>query len=558
MAFGIWRTTWTDGYPAAHLLGESMQLTTDFLVIGSGVAGMWFALKAAEHGRVTVVTKREVRVSNSAYAQGGIAAVWADGDSLESHIEDTLVAGAGLCRRDAVELTVRTGPARVQDLINVGVEFTRHQDSEDYSLHREGGHSHRRILHSDDLTGREIVRALADKCRATESIEMLEDHIAIDVITERWLASKVNAIPPEEDRAVGAYVLDINADVVKVISAKIVVLATGGAGKVYVYTTNPPVASGDGHAMAWRAGARMANMEFVQFHPTCLFHPQENSFLISEALRGEGGKLRLPDGTRFMPEYDERAELAPRDIVARAIDSEIKRRGLECVNLDMTHFSREQVAAKFPNIDAKLLSLGIDMSTQMIPVVPAAHYMCGGVQTNLTGESSVENLFAIGEVACTGLHGANRLASNSLLEAAVFGEEAAKAAVARLASVSGSVVIPPWDSGSSVDSDELVVITQTWDEVRRFMWNYVGIVRSHRRLKRAQRRLALVNEEILTYYWDFKITSDLIELRNLVDVAEMIVKCALKRRESRGLHFTINFPESDSRFLNDTVIQKVT
>ncbi len=534
-----------------------MALTTDFLVIGTGVAGMWFALKAAEHGRVTMVTKRAARQSNSAHAQGGIAAVWSEDDHLDNHVRDTLIAGAGLCRRDAVEITVRTGPARIRELIEAGVEFTRQRDSEEYSLHREGGHSHRRILHADDLTGREMVRALADKCAATEQITTLENHIAINVITEQWLARRATQIPPEEDRVVGAYVLDIDRDAVEVISARVVVLATGGAGKVYVYTTNPPIASGDGHAMAWRAGARMANMEFVQFHPTCLFHPKENSFLISEALRGEGGRLITGDGTRFMPSYDDRAELAPRDIVARAIDTEIKRLGLESVFLDMTHLSREEVAQKFPNIDGKLLTLGIDMSVEPIPVVPAAHYICGGVQTDLHGESSIANLFAIGEVACTGLHGANRLASNSLLEAAVFGHEAAKMAISRLEDLPAHADIPPWDSGSSVDSDELVVITQTWDEIRRFMWNYVGIVRSHRRLKRAQRRLALVKEEILTYYWDFKITSDLIELRNLVNVAEMIVKSALKRRESRGLHCTLDFPESDDRFLHDTVIQKI-
>jgi len=530
---------------------------TDFLVIGSGVAGMWYALHAAEAGRVTMVTKRQPRESNSAYAQGGIAAVWSDDDHLDNHIRDTLVAGAGLCRRDAVEQTVRTGPERVKELIAFGAEFTRsHDDPEAYSLHREGGHSHRRILHAADFTGREMVRALHLACVEHPNITILDHHMAVNILTEHWAARRTGGIPPEDDQVFGAYVLDQHTQTVDVFPAKITVLATGGAGKVYTYTTNPAVATGDGMAMAWRAGARIANMEFVQFHPTCLHHPEEHSFLVSEALRGEGAKLVGPDGKRFMPAYDPREELAPRDIVARAIDAELKRRGLECVYLDMTHMKRDQLARLFPTIDSKLLSLGIDMATDPIPVVPAAHYMCGGVQTNLKGESSIRNLFAIGEVACTGLHGANRLASNSLLEACVFAHEAAKESIARLDSLPPLPPLPEWDAGSATDSDEQVVITQTWEEIRRFMWNYVGIVRTHRRLKRAQRRINLVKDEIDRYYWDFKITGDLVELRNLVNVADMIVKCALRRRESRGLHYTLDFPDVDDRMVEDTVIAR--
>ena len=445
---------------------------TDFLVIGSGVAGMWYALHVADHGRVTMVTKRAPRESNSAYAQGGIAAVWSDDDHLDNHVRDTLVAGAGLCRRDAVEQTVRTGPQRVRELIDFGANFTRaHDNPGAYSLHREGGHSHRRILHAADFTGREMVRALNEACHDHPNITILDHHMAVNIVTENWAARRSNAIPPEDDQVFGAYILDLENNEVELFPAKITVLATGGAGKVYKYTTNPDIATGDGMAMAWRAGARIANMEFVQFHPTCLYHPKEKSFLVSEALRGEGGKLVLPDGRRFMPEVDERAELAPRDIVARAIDAELKRRGLECVFLDMTHMSRDQVATKFPTIDGKLLSLGIDMATEPIPVVPAAHYMCGGIQTNLRGESSIRNLFAVGEVACTGLHGANRLASNSLLEALVFAHEAAKVSVDRLGDLPPLPKLPDWDCGSATDSDEQVVITQTWEEVRRFMWN---------------------------------------------------------------------------------------
>jgi L-aspartate oxidase len=530
---------------------------TDFLVVGSGVAGLWFALKAAKFGRVTLITKVNREESNTAYAQGGIAAVWSEDDDFDHHVNDTLVAGAGLCRRDAVEQTVREGPERVRELIALGAEFTRNVDNPaEYSLHREGGHSHRRILHAADLTGAEVVRALVAAVRAEPRIEVLEHHIAVDLITVNSLARRSGGIPYTRDQVVGAYVLDQRTQAVRAISAKVVALATGGAGKVYRYTSNPDIATGDGIAMAYRAGARVANMEFVQFHPTGLYHPQAKSFLISEALRGEGGKLVHANGERFMPAYDERAELAPRDIVARAIDAEIKRRGLDCVYLDMTHLGREKAASMFPNIDHKLRSLGIDMAVDPIPVVPAAHYFCGGVQTDLRGESSVRNLFAIGECASTGLHGANRLASNSLLEALVFGHHAARVAGERLRGIEASPPVPEWDSGSAVDNDELVVIKQTWEEIRRFMWNYVGIVRTHRRLKRARRRVALVRDEIRSYYWDFRLTSDLVELRNLAVVAELVVSSALERRESRGLHYTLDFPESDPRFIQDTVLER--
>jgi len=534
-----------------------MAQDTDVLVIGSGVAGMWTALQVADTMRVTMLTKARPLESNSRYAQGGIAAVWSEEDHVDNHIRDTLVAGAGLCRVDAVEQTVRSGPTRVRDLIDLGAQFTRRPDDpEQYSLHQEGGHSHRRILHAADFTGQEIVRALYEACVAHPSITLLDHHMAIDLITEKWLARREQRIGSERDVAYGAYVLDLKSGEVDVHPARITVLATGGAGKVYQFTTNPKIATGDGMAMAWRAGARIANMEFVQFHPTCLYHADEHNFLVSEALRGEGGKLVLPDGTRFMPAVDPREELAPRDIVARAIDSELKRRGLDCVYLDMTHMDRGQVEHAFPNIDAKLRSLGIDMVIDPIPVVPAAHYMCGGVQTDLSGESSISNLFAVGEVSCTGLHGANRLASNSLLEAVVFAQEAAAVARDRV----GNLPVPPplagWDYGTAVDSDELVVVSQTWKEIRMFMWNYVGIVRTHRRLKRARRRIRMVREEVDAYYWDFRLTGDLVELRNLVDLADMIVRCALLRHESRGLHTTQDFPETDARFVADTVIER--
>ncbi len=526
----------------------------DFLVLGTGVAGLMFALKAARHGSVLVVAKTRREESNTRYAQGGIAAVWDKDDDVEEHVRDTLVAGAGLCRREVVEATVGEAAARVRELIDLGVRFSK--EGGEYDLHREGGHSRRRILHADDLTGAEMVRALLVAAVAEPNIRILEHVIGVDLVTENSLARRRGAVPVEPDRVLGAYLLDLTTGVVSVEPAKIVVLCTGGAGKVYLYTSNPDIASGDGIAMAYRAGARVANMEFVQFHPTVLFHPHAKSFLISEALRGEGGRLVLTTGERFMPRYDAREELAPRDVVARAIDAELKRRGDDCVFLDMTHIDRAMLNHKFPNIQARCAELGIDIASQPIPVVPAAHYFCGGVQTELTGESSVHNLFAIGEVACTGLHGANRLASNSLLEALVFAEHAVRAAVTRLPDTPLPADLPDWDPGKAVDSDEQVVITQTWDEVRRFMWNYVGIVRTTRRLERARSRVEHVQKEIQDYYWNFKLTGPLVELRNLATVAHLVIESALRRRESRGLHYTLDFPEADPRWIHDTVLQR--
>ncbi len=529
-----------------------MQHESDFLVIGSGVAGLTFALKAARHGRVTLLTKAEMGESNSRYAQGGIAAVWDPDDTHEHHTRDTLVAGAGLCRREVVEFVVTEGPERIRELIELGVEFTRR--GEGYELAREGGHSKRRILHAKDMTGQEIIRALVTAVREHPNIELREQVMAVDLITAGWLARRTGNLPPHPDKVLGAYALDLKSGEVGTWAARVVALCTGGAGKVYLYTSNPDIASGDGIAMAWRCGARIANMEFVQFHPTCLYHPHAKSFLISEALRGEGGILRNAAGERFMERYDERLELAPRDIVARAIDAELKRRGDDSVFLDMTHLDAAFLVDHFPGIHARCLEYGIDITRQPIPVVPAAHYFCGGVTTDLSGESSIRNLFVVGESSCTGLHGANRLASNSLLEGVVFAHAAAQLAVERLDEPIET--LPPWDPGDAQDNDELVVVKHTWDEIRQFMWNYVGIVRTNKRLKRARRRINMTREEIGRYYWDFKLTGDLVELRNLADVAAMVVKCALHRRESRGLHFTLDYPDADDRQIRDTVIQR--
>ena len=521
---------------------------SDILVIGSGVAGMWFALEACKYGSVTMITKTRPLESNSAYAQGGIASVWHEDDDPAFHVRDTLVAGAGLCRRDAVEQTVRDGPARVHELIERGAQFTRRQTHPDeYDLHREGGHSHRRILHAADFTGREIVRALNQEVREHPQIAFLDHHMAVDVLTRRWLARRNGDIPPEDDEAIGAYVLDTRSGLVRAFSAPVTLLATGGAGKLYRYTSNPDVATGDGMAMAYRAGAVLSNMEFVQFHPTCLYDPQAKSFLVSEAVRGEGGVLKLPDGTEFMVPVHPMGSLAPRDIVARAIDDQIKRWGLEYVLLDISHKDAEFVRSRFPGIHDQLMEYGHDMTRGPIPVVPAAHYFCGGVQVDRCGRTLVAGLLAAGEVTCTGLHGANRLASNSLLEACVTARRCAGIAPEELAAgrAAGTVELPAWESGRARDSDELVVIKHTWDEIRRLMWDYVGIVRTDRRLQRALNRIDLIKEEIQTYYWDFTVTSDLVELRNLATVAEVVIRAALGRRESRGLHYNLDCPETD-------------
>ncbi|MCK6529372.1 L-aspartate oxidase [Myxococcota bacterium] len=554
----------------------------DFLVVGAGLAGLSCALRLARLGRVAVLAKRDLFDSNTQWAQGGIAAVWNPGDSFEAHIADTLAAGADLNRRDAVEVCVREGPDRIRELIDLGVRFTRDEGGGDgFHLTREGGHSERRVLHADDVTGAELQRVLVEAAGRDPRIEVFTGHLAVDLITERKVARyrekrrlairgrEAEALfgpgGPEawpaarQDRCLGAYALDARTGRVTAFEASVTVLATGGAGKVYLYTTNPDVASGDGMAMAYRAGATLANMEFVQFHPTCLYHPDARNFLISEAVRGEGGVLRLPDGEAFMSRHDPRGDLAPRDVVARAIDHEIKARGLEFVHLDVTHVPAEEVVRRFPNIHARCLELGIDMTRQPLPVVPAAHYFCGGVLTDLHGRTDLGQLYAVGEVACSGLHGANRLASNSLLEAAVFAARASVDAGRALdeARRSPGVDVPPWDEGDAVPSDEEVVVLHNWDEIRRLMWNYVGIVRTDRRLARARRRIEMLEEEIEEYYWSFRLTSDLVELRNLATVASLAIRCAQARRESRGLHYNLDCPATDDEcWKRDTLLRR--
>ena len=507
----------------------------DYLVLGTGIAGLSFALQAARHGTVAVLAKRSRSETNTAYAQGGIAAVFGPQDTFDQHIRDTLEAGGGLCREEAVRVTVTEGPARVRELIELGAEFTRDTTPLGYHLTREGGHSQRRVMHAADQTGREIERTLLEAA-GRAGVQFFEEHHAIDLI----MSSKVHSTAP--DRTLGAYALDLRTGEVNAFVARVVVLATGGAGKVYLYTTNPDVATGDGLAMAFRAGAAIANLEFIQFHPTCLFHPQAKNFLISEALRGEGGILRNRAGEAFMERYDPRRELAPRDVVARGIDSELKRRGDDCAYLDMTHLSKGFLLEHFPHIYATCVAFGIDMAVTPIPVVPAAHYVCGGVCTDLHGQTSIPGLLAVGEAACTGLHGANRLASNSLLEGLVFGHRAAERARALAADVRRIPDAPEWDPGSAVPPDEGVIVKQNWDEIRHLMWNYVGIVRTDKRLARAQRRLDNLVGEIQEYYWGYLVTRDLLELRNVADVARLIVACAQERHESRGLHYTLSWP----------------
>ena len=509
-----------------------MALRFDVLIIGSGLAGQSAALRLATTRKVALISKRALEDSASSWAQGGIAAVLDSQDSIEAHIRDTITAGAFLNDARATRFVIETGRKAINWLVEQGVPFTR--DEAGYHLTREGGHSARRVIHVADATGFAVQDTLTRKVRQHPNITVLERHIAIDLITGDKLGIA-------EKRCYGAYALDSDSGEVITIGAPHTLIATGGAGKVYLYTTNPDTSTGDGIAMAWRAGCRVANMEFIQFHPTCLYHPQAKSFLISEAVRGEGGILRLPDGTRFMPTHDQRAELAPRDVVARAIDFEMKKRGLDCVYLDISHKSPEFIAEHFPNILARCLELGIDITRSPIPVVPAAHYTCGGIVTDLNGRTEIQGLYAAGEASCTGLHGANRLASNSLLECLVFAEAAVKDILGQTELTLPQ--LPDWDASRVTDPDEEIVISHNWDELRRFMWDYVGIVRTTKRLKRAQHRIRLLMREIEEFYSHFRVSHDLIELRNLVMTADLIVRCALQRKESRGLHFSRDYPD---------------
>ena len=535
-----------------------MEYTSDFLVIGSGLAGLGYALKVARHGTVNVVTKRSIMETSTRQAQGGIAAVLSPDDSFDLHIKDTLASGDGLCHQDTVELVVRSGPARIQELVNLGAHFDLAGNSAtDFDLTREGGHSRRRIIHAHDMTGQEVESILVARVLEQPNITVFENQIAVDLITRHKLVRRGAVTTNAMEYCLGAYVLDTSTGQVNTFIAPIILLATGGAGKVYLYTSNPDIATGDGVAIAYRAGASIGNMEFIQFHPTCLFHPQAKNFLISEAVRGEGGILVDKNGTPFMAKYHPLKDLAFRDVVARAIDTELKKSGDDCVFLDISHKSKDFVKARFPGIHQQCLEFGIDITTQPIPVVPAAHYSCGGVVTDLLGRTNIQNLYAVGEVAMTGLHGANRLASNSLLEALVFSHEAARHAVEVLPQIPKKKFseVPPWDSSGATDSDENVVVTQNWDEIRRFMWNYVGIVRSDKRLMRARNRIDLIQQEINEYYWNFLITSDLVELRNIATVADLIITCALQRKESRGLHYTLDYPHKDDvNWLHDTII----
>ncbi|MBK5970568.1 MULTISPECIES: L-aspartate oxidase [Thiorhodovibrio] len=522
----------------------------DVLIIGSGAAGLSLALRLRQDIDVAVLAKRALPEGNTLYAQGGISAVLAADDSLESHVQDTLRAGAGLCDREIVELVVKHGPDNIRWLIQEGVQFTRDpaSESEDgYHLTREGGHTHRRVVHAADATGQAVSNTLDSAARARANITLYEHHTAIDLIT-------ANRIGRDDNRCLGAYVLDNQSGEVRTMLARFVVLASGGASKVYVYTSNPDVATGDGIAMAWRAGCRVANMEFMQFHPTCLYHSKAKSFLISEALRGEGAHLLLPNGERFMPRFDECAELAPRDIVARAIDREIKRIGSKFVLLDISHKPADFIIEHFPTIHARCLEIGLDITKEPIPVVPAAHYTCGGVLTDAQARTDVPGLYAIGETAYTGLHGANRMASNSLLECLVFGELAAADIEQLMIAWEQPPEVADWDASRVTEPDEEIVISHNWEELRRFMWDYVGIVRTNKRLIRARRRIDLLRSEIIEHYSHFRVNSNLIELRNLVEVADLIVQSAYRRRESRGLHFTLDFPHLDPLQRSPTIL----
>lgn len=524
----------------SYVMQPSSEFVSDVLIIGSGAAGLSLALRLADHCHVTILSKGPLNEGSTFYAQGGIAAVFDEADSIASHVEDTLIAGAGLCDKEAVEFIASNARHCVQWLIDQGVLFdteTNASSEERYHLTREGGHSHRRILHAADATGKEVETTLVSKARAHANICVKERYNAVDLIT----SSKIGL--PGTQRVVGGYVWNRDKEHVETLRAKAVVLATGGAAKVYQYTTNPDISSGDGVAMAWRAGCRVANLEFNQFHPTCLYHPQARNFLLTEALRGEGAVLKRPDGSRFMPDFDSRGELAPRDVVARAIDHEMKRLGADCMYLDISHRPPEFIKHHFPMIDEKLSSLGIDLTKEAIPIVPAAHYTCGGVMVDQHGRTDLDGLYAIGEVSYTGLHGANRLASNSLLECVVYGWSAAEDIIKRLPHVKLAKHVPQWDESRVDNSDEQVVIQHNWHELRLFMWDYVGIVRTTKRLERALRRIMTLQQEIDEYYANFRISNNLLELRNLVLVAELIVRSAMERKESRGLHYTLDYPD---------------
>ncbi|MDX1589482.1 MAG: L-aspartate oxidase [Oleiphilaceae bacterium] len=528
----------------------SHRYSHDVLIIGSGAAGLTAALNQPSHLRVAVLSKTTLRSGSTQWAQGGIAAVLEDTDSLEDHIRDTMKAGAGLCHEQAVRHTVHHGRDSIDWLVRQGVAFTRTEDDSAYHLTREGGHSHRRIIHAADATGQAVAEVLCDRAQEAENIEIFEQRVAVDLITHRKLFLPGN-------RCVGAYVLNRQNQHVEVFRARFVILATGGASKAYLYTSNPDGASGDGIAIAWRAGCRVANMEFNQFHPTCLYHPQAKSFLITEAVRGEGGHLKLPDGSRFMHRFDERGELAPRDIVARAIDHEMKRLGADCLYLDISHKPAEFVREHFPTIYQKCLGYGIDITREPIPVVPAAHYTCGGVRVDSAARTDINQLYAAGEVSFTGLHGANRMASNSLLECLVYGRAAAEDISANERHVPAPPDVPDWDESQVRDSDEDVVIAHNWDELRHFMWDYVGIVRTSKRLQRAKHRVDMLHREIREFYSNYRVSNDLLELRNLVTVSDLIICCALQRHESRGLHYTLDYPNSLSE-ARDTVLTPTT
>ncbi|MFX1483432.1 MAG: L-aspartate oxidase [Promethearchaeota archaeon] len=516
--------------------------SSDFLVIGSGLSGQLFSLKVAKHGTVNMITKGLLTESATEKAQGGIAAVVSPDDSIDLHVEDTIRVGAGLCHRDVVESIVQDGPARIKELAELGVDFSSEESNGDYELGLEGGHSKRRVLHVKDHTGKDIELALAERVKNDENIQVFEKHMAVNLYVRN-------------NRVRGAYILDWNTNEIERFIAKVVILATGGSGRVFLYTSNPDIATGDGIAMAYRAGATVMNMEMVQFHPTILYHHKVRSFLISEALRGEGAQLLGPDGHRFMPNYHKDAELAPRDVVARAIDHELKKTGADHVWLDISFKDSEYIKGRFPQIYETCLTAGIDITKDPIPVVPAAHYMMGGVRTDIHGRSDVAGLYAIGETSCTGFHGANRLASNSLLEAAVLAHNASIAAVEEVSNATEPVEIPPWDPGDATNPDELVVISHLWEEIRRIMINYVGIARSNKRLIRARNRIEFIIKEINQFYWDFMVTPDLVELRNIAVVAELIIKMARMRKESRGAHYTIDFPNQSDQAV-DTILRK--